>query len=88
MGLYRSSGDIGFMVGPPLLGWIADSTSYDFALYVNAALIGVAAVVFLTARETLERPTTTTTTAAATAGASPLPVAPDRVPEREPSSGG
>ena len=85
MGLYRSSGDIGFMVGPPLLGWIADSTSYDFALYVNAALIGIAAVVFLTARETLERPTTP---AEATAGASPVPVASDRVPDREPSSGG
>ncbi|MCA9847438.1 MAG: MFS transporter [Dehalococcoidia bacterium] len=85
MGLYRSSGDIGFMVGPPLLGWIADSTSYDFALYVNAALIGIAAVVFLTARETLERPSTP---AEATAGASPVPVASDRVPDREPSSGG
>jgi MFS family permease len=71
MGLYRSSGDFGFMVGPPLLGAIADGTSYAFALAVNAALIAVAALFFLTARETLERPTTP---AEATAGASPIPV--------------
>ena len=71
MGLYRSSGDFGFMVGPPLLGAIADGTSYQFALAVNAALIAVAALFFLTARETLERPTTP---AEATASASPIPV--------------
>jgi len=55
MGLYRSSGDIGFMVGPPLLGAVADGSSYAVALGVNAALIGVASLVFLGARETLER---------------------------------
>jgi hypothetical protein len=40
-----------------MLGAIADWTSYEVALGVNAALIGLAAVFFLTARETLERPT-------------------------------
>ena len=71
MGLYRSSGDFGFMVGPPLLGAIADGTSYQFALAVNAALIAVAALFFLTARETLERQPTLSE---ATASASPIPV--------------
>ena len=56
MGLFRSAGDAGFMIGPPLLGAIADWTSYETALAVNAALIGLAALFFMTARETLERP--------------------------------
>lgn len=56
MGLFRSAGDAGFMIGPPLLGAIADWTSYETALAVNAALIGLAALFFITARETLERP--------------------------------
>lgn len=55
MGMYRSSGDIGFMVGPPLLGLVADATSYGWALAVNAALMAVAALFFLTARETVQR---------------------------------
>ncbi len=56
MGMFRSAGDAGFMIGPPMLGAIADWTSYELALGVNAALIALAAVFFLTARETLERP--------------------------------
>ena len=84
MGLYRSSGDIGFMVGPPLLGAVADGTSYSIALYGNAALIGVAALLFLTARETLERDTGPEVMPSSTAEASPLPVTPDGRPaERE-----
>ncbi len=55
MGMYRSSGDIGFVIGPPLLGAIADATSYGWAMTVNAALLAATALFFLTARETVGR---------------------------------
>jgi MFS family permease len=47
MGLYRTTGDVGFMVGPPLLGALADATSFAWGLYANTALAGAAALVFL-----------------------------------------
>ncbi len=55
MGLYRTYADVGFVIGPPLLGWIADSTgSFRWPLLFNAALIAVCVVPFsLFARETL-----------------------------------
>lgn len=56
MGLYRSTGDIGFVIGPPLLGWIADQTSFTVALSVNAALAVMAGVLFILARDTVRRP--------------------------------
>jgi len=65
MGMYRSSGDIGFMIGPPLLGLVADHTSYGLALLVNAILVIAASLFFLTARETVQRQP------AATAASSP-----------------
>ena len=56
MGLYRSAGDFGFLIGPPLLGALADSTSFGWGLATNAALIAIAAVTFgLVARETAGR---------------------------------
>jgi MFS family permease len=56
MGLYRSAGDIGFLVGPPLLGAIADATSLGWGLVANAALMAGAAGVFaVVARETVRR---------------------------------
>ncbi len=89
MGLYRSSGDIGFVIGPPLLGAIADSTSYQFALWVNGAIIAATALLFLTARETLERPTKPAPTGA---GEVAVPPASEerheaRAAEREPTRG-
>ena len=59
MGLYRTYSDIGFVAGPPLLGWIADSTgSFGWALGFNAALMAVAGLIFAVfARETLVRRT-------------------------------
>lgn len=39
MGLYRSAGDLGFVVGPVLLGAIADATTLAGALVVNAVLV-------------------------------------------------
>ena len=56
MGLYRSTGDIGFVIGPPLLGWIADQSSFSVALSFNAALAVLAGVLFIFARETVRRP--------------------------------
>jgi len=56
MGLYRSTGDIGFVIGPPLLGWLADQSSFTVALSVNAGLAVLAGVLFILARETVRRP--------------------------------
>lgn len=54
MGLYRSAGDIGFVVGPPLLGAIADATSIGWGLAVNGVLVAGAAIGFgVLARETM-----------------------------------
>ena len=48
-----SSSGAGLMVGPALLGWIADMTSVQTALRVNAmAMIAVVACFGLFARET------------------------------------
>jgi DHA1 family multidrug resistance protein-like MFS transporter len=49
MGLYRSAGDLGFVVGPVLLGAIADATTLGGALVANAALILVVTLVFAVA---------------------------------------
>ncbi len=57
MGLYRSAGDIGFLIGPPLLGALADATSFAWGFGANALLLVVAALFFLVmARETLRKP--------------------------------
>jgi DHA1 family multidrug resistance protein-like MFS transporter len=56
MGLYRSAGDFGFLIGPPLLGALADRTTFGLGLAANAALIAVAALTFaVVARETAGR---------------------------------
>lgn len=47
IGLYRSAGDAGFLVAPPLLGWLADGTSIDTALTFNAGIVGLAALCVL-----------------------------------------
>jgi multidrug resistance protein len=63
MGLYRTYGDLGFVVGPPLLGWVADATGdFGWALGLNAVIMAVLAVLFgLFARETVTRPRPETT---------------------------
>lgn len=44
MGLYRTFGDFGNMIGPVLLGWIADRASFESALLVNAGLVVLIAI--------------------------------------------
>jgi MFS family permease len=54
MGLYRSAGDLGFLLGPFLLGALADATSIPWGLAANAGIVLLATAVFaLAARETL-----------------------------------
>ena len=53
MGLYRFFGDIGFTMGPLILGFIADGYGLQMPFYFMAALIAVNAALFFTlARET------------------------------------
>jgi MFS family permease len=57
MGLYRTFGDAGFVIGPVLLGSLADLTTFGWALTFDAAvLVGIALLFALFARETLRRP--------------------------------
>ena len=49
MGMYRTSGDLGFLIAPPLLGWLADATSIGTAMVVNAVLVAAASLWFLVA---------------------------------------
>jgi MFS family permease len=54
MGLFRSAGDVGFVVAPPLLGGLADATSIGWAMIANAGLMAVASVFFgIVAAETV-----------------------------------
>jgi MFS transporter, DHA1 family, multidrug resistance protein len=57
LGLFRTMSDFGFVLGPILLGWLADLRSFTFALYVNAAALFAAALVFAVfAREARRAP--------------------------------
>ncbi|MBE3588724.1 MAG: hypothetical protein IMW93_09280 [Thermoanaerobacteraceae bacterium] len=48
----RTFGDVGFVLAPVLLGWLADAGGYDLALWLNALLmIGSSLVFALWARE-------------------------------------
>jgi MFS family permease len=46
MGLYRAIGDLGFVTGPILLGWMADTKGYGFALWFNCLFLLVTIIVF------------------------------------------
>lgn len=48
LGLFRTSGDLGLLAGPPLLGLAADAGGYGLAFAVNAGVVGVLTVLFLT----------------------------------------
>lgn len=52
MGLYRAIGDLGFLVGPLALGWVADTSGYASALVTVSVLLAAALLPFaLFARE-------------------------------------
>lgn len=56
MGIYRSFGDLGFVFGPVLLGFIADRTTFSDAILVNSAMtMLVGLLMMLIAKETLVR---------------------------------
>jgi MFS transporter, DHA1 family, multidrug resistance protein len=56
LGLFRSSGDLAMVIGPVVLGWIAQMTSYSGALYFDAAYVLAGSLAFaLLAQETLVR---------------------------------
>lgn len=52
LGMFRSGGDVGFMIGPPIVGLIADHWDYHASMYVNGVLMIAVALLFLLARET------------------------------------
>lgn len=57
MGLYRTFGDIGFVIGPVLLGAIAELAGFDWALAFTAFfLVSIALLFAAFARESLRRP--------------------------------
>jgi MFS transporter, DHA1 family, multidrug resistance protein len=45
-GIYRTAGDLGLFIGPPVLGAVADVAGFGAAFGVNAVLVAVVAVVF------------------------------------------
>jgi hypothetical protein len=54
--LYRTFGDAGNIIGPILLGWIADLFSFEGALLTNAGLFLLAAfALWLVGRESVRR---------------------------------
>jgi len=46
VGMYRSAGDIGIIVGPVMLGWLSDQTSIAWGLRLAAVLAMLAGVAF------------------------------------------
>ncbi len=48
MGVQRTFGDVGFVIGPVIIGWLSDVTggAYWAGLWLNIALLGAAALVF------------------------------------------
>lgn len=47
IGLYRSAGDVGFVIGPPALGWLSDNASMSVAFQTAGCLVGVAGACFV-----------------------------------------
>jgi len=46
MGVYRTFNDIGLIIGPTVMGWIADNSGIANGVIVNAVVVAVAAVIF------------------------------------------
>ena len=47
VGLYRSAGDVGFVLGPPALGWLRDNAAMSVAFQTAGCLVGAAGVYFV-----------------------------------------
>jgi MFS family permease len=56
MGAFRTAGDLGLLIGPPLLGAVADSNGYAWAFWVNAAIVAAAAITLGIAGTSRHRP--------------------------------
>jgi len=46
MGTYRAISDLGFVIGPVLLGWLSDVKNFNFALIFNSIFILISAIIF------------------------------------------
>jgi MFS transporter, DHA1 family, multidrug resistance protein len=47
MSMYRTAGDIGFVIGPPILGYIADKNGLGASLIANTVIIIIALIFFI-----------------------------------------
>jgi MFS transporter, DHA1 family, multidrug resistance protein len=57
MGAFRTAGDLGLLIGPPLLGAVADTNGYPWAFWANAVIVASAAIVLgLAVRARATRP--------------------------------
>lgn len=55
IGLYRSAGDVGFVIGPPALGWLSDNASMSVAFQTAGCFVGVAGACFVLITRRSER---------------------------------
>jgi MFS family permease len=56
MGIYRIFGDVGFIVGPTILGFIADNFGLRVPFYFMTALLFInAMLIFFVAQETFAK---------------------------------
>ncbi|HET9202445.1 MAG TPA: MFS transporter [Acidimicrobiia bacterium] len=56
MGAFRTAGDLGLLIGPPVLGAVADSNGYHWAFWVNSGIVAAAAVILGLATRGRPRP--------------------------------
>ena len=61
VGLYRSAGDVGFVLGPPALGWLSDNASMSVAFQTAGCLVGAAGVYFVVVTRRSENDVTSET---------------------------
>ncbi len=52
---YQMTGDCGAILGPIIVGWVAQNYGYQMAFGITGVVVGLAAVQWLAARETWER---------------------------------
>ena len=55
IGLYQSAGDVGFVIGPPALGWLSDNASMSVAFQTAGYLVGIAGACFVLITRRSER---------------------------------